>query len=43
MKGRTDFKPGPSLLISGYYSAIEAVKEAGVIWGKGSPEIRPSM
>ena len=32
IKGRTDLKPGPSLLISGYDSAFEAVKGEGVIW-----------
>ena len=37
MKGRTDFKPGPSPLISGYDSAIEAVKEADVIGGGRIP------
>ncbi len=37
MKGRTDCKPGPSLLISGYDSAIEAVNEAGVIGAREFP------
>ena len=31
IKGRTDFKPGPSLHISGYDSAIGGVKAAGVM------------
>ena len=31
MEGRTDYQPGPSLLISGYDSAIEDVNMEGVI------------
>ena len=38
LKGRTDFKRGPSLLISGYDSVIEAVKEAGVIEARRAPK-----